>query len=144
MSGSFSDLWPTWIGGTAGGTAGGAGGGWQAAPGMAEAGYGLAPGITQLHSDPASSGAAGGNALASALKSLSGAASSGQSDQQQAPRAQAPQVQSQAGRPSHAVDIGALLNQLNQWRSAYMSPSAINPLSATSATPQRQIGLLGM
>lgn len=88
--------------------------------------------------------AAGGDALAGALKGLSGQMG-GQQQQPQMARAQAPgPTQSQIGRPSHAESLSSLLNQLNQWRSAYMSPQAINPASATSNTQQRQPGLLGM
>lgn len=144
MSGSLFPSWLTNLLGssTTSNLVGGASGGADMLPGPNTSYAASTP--VQDQSALNAINAGGGGGLASALKGAAGQAA-GQQQQQQVARAQAPgPTQSQIGRPSHAENLSNLLNQLNQWRSAYMSPQAINPASATSNTQQRQPGLLGM
>lgn len=134
MSGSLSDLFPQWLGGTAGLTAGY---GPQAAD--AEAALGLPK--SDLISGGAAGAAGGAGGLAGALKQLG----AGSQQQQQQPHYMqlggAPQAQ--VGRPGGGgQELGQLLQMLNQRTNMYLG--ATNPQSAQPQQQQRTAGLLGI
>lgn len=126
---------------------GGNAGGWQAAPGMTEAGYGLAPDITQLHSDPAASGAqgVGGKGLADALGTLgkgvgggaAGAAAGSKGDTQQLGKAAA------VGQPAHALSLDNLVQMLAKRREMYMQAAMSPGGGAPAGAAPARAGLLG-
>jgi hypothetical protein len=128
---------------------GSAGTGAMAAPGMAEAGYGLAPGLTQSTSDPAQAGGnwfgtgATNKDVAGALGKLGGGAGGGAAAGKGAgPVMPGAGHAAAVGTPARGAlsNLDALVQMLNKQRQGLM------PGSATSGQPQGAqptMGLLG-
>ena len=144
LGGQLIDAYQTNIPSILGGNAGG----WQAAPGLKEAGYDVAPGITQLHSDPAAPDAqgVGGKGLADALGTLgkatgsgAGAAGGGGGGQ-----ASAPQLgRAAVGQPSHPLSLDNLVQMLAKRREMYLQAAMSPGGAAPAGVAPTRVGLLG-
>lgn len=157
----FSDLFPTWIGGTWSGptsgpfaSSGGSDTSWSDLTNqMSNYTYDPNdPGKWQRLQDqaaaykgPGSSNAAGGDALSGALKNLSGDASKLGSSNQSATKAPDTSLKltPEIGQPRSAANLSNLLQLLNQKTNMYLGN--INPQTAQPQQGQQtQRGLLGL